>query len=242
MKRPDWEVTMMSRTLASVALAASVLVAAGAASAATVTVQATAGPWDPSVTGNNSYGVGDQTAATSVKVNPGDDIVIHYLSGLTSGFGGVGPSVDALGYQGGVFGSGLVCALGQCTGIGSSGQPIPSYYIDPTNTGPQIALMALIGVFVDSSGKVLSEFAPGDGPYSVVAPTGAVALQLGFNDDIYTYDNGKLQQIDNTGALSIGVTGSTAMPEPATWAMLMLGLAMVGFAARRAKAGAAVAA
>ena len=36
--------------------------------------------------------------------------------------------------------------------------------------------------------------------------------------------------------------GSTVVPEPATWAMLILGVAMVGFAARRRREGAALAA
>jgi hypothetical protein len=230
---------MVSRALASAAFAASVLVASGSASAAVVTVQGTAGPWDPSIAGNPAYGVGDQTPATSIQVNPGDNIVITYLSGLTSAFGGVPPSVDALGYVTGTFGSGAVCALGPCTGIGSSGTKLPSYYLDPNNTGPQIALAALIGDFVNSKGVILDEFAPGDGPYSITAPAGSVALQLGINDDIYTYDNGAQTTVDNTGALTMSVTGSTAaaVPEPATWAMLILGVAMIGFAARRGKAG-----
>jgi hypothetical protein len=38
------------------------------------------------------------------------------------------------------------------------------------------------------------------------------------------------------------ILDGTAVPEPATWAMLILGVAMVGFAARRRNAGAAIAA
>ena len=93
--------------------------------------------------------------ATKVAVNAGDSITIEYLSGLTTAFGG-DPTVDANGYAGDIFGSGADCGGIQCSGIGSSGQPFPSAFIDPSNTGPKIALNELIGDFVDGSGVVLS--------------------------------------------------------------------------------------
>ena len=213
--------------MAGAAIAGALGIASGA-SAAVVSVSGFAGPWDTSVAGNPTYGVGDNTPATRLAVNAGDNISITYLSGLTSAFGGVPPTVDALGYAGGIFGSGANCGGSPCSGIGSSGQPFPSFTIDPTNTGPQIALNALIGDFVDSSGKILDAFAPGDGPFSIVAPTGAVALQLGVNDDIF---------FDNSGALSIEVTGSTAIPEPATWAIMLMGFGGLGLALRGARRG-----
>jgi len=222
---------MKLRHFAQGAAFAAVLATAGAASAADLIVQATAGPWDPTI--SDPYGVGDQTAPTTLAVDPGDSLTISYVSGLTSAFGGVPPTVDANGYVGLIFGSGASCGGPPCTGIGSSGTYLPSYYIDPTNSGPQIALNALIGDFVNSSGAVISAFAPGDGPFDITAPAGAVAVQFGVNDDIFTYDNGKLTVLDNTGSLDISVLGSTAaVPEPATWAMMLVGLFSLGAAAR----------
>jgi hypothetical protein len=145
------------------------------------------------------------------------------VSGLTSAFGGVPPTVDALGYVGSGFGSGI-----GLTGLGSSGQPFPSFYIDPTNSGPPIYLNALIGAFTDSSGVVIgTPFAPGDGPFTISVPVGATELSLGVNDDIFS---------DNSGSLQINVAGiASGVPEPATWAMMLLGFAGLGFAFRQSQ-------
>jgi hypothetical protein len=220
------------------------LATAGTASAGLVAVNATSGPWNQAVVGNPAYGVGDQTAPTVVAVNPGDTITITYQSGLTSAFGGVPPGVDALGYTFDVFGSGQGggCPSGGCTGIGSSGTFFPSHAIDPTNVGSQIALNALIGAFVDSTGLVLgAPFATGNGPFTITAPAGTAALQLGVNDDIFTtgvgpYGNAPAAIVpDNTGALMIEVDGSTVgiVPEPASVALLGAGFIALGLIRRR---------
>lgn len=194
---------------------------AGAASAAVVTVSGFAGPWNPAIAGNPAYGVGDNAPAAFLTVTAGDNITIQYLSGLTGAFGGGPSTVDALGYVGLIFGSGA-----GFTGIGSSGTFFPSHAIDPGNTGAPIYLNALIGDFVDSSGVVLSVFAPGNGPFSIQAPIGAVALQFGVNDDIFA---------DNSGALKIDVTGATGggVPEPLAWTMMLVGFGGVGGVLRR---------
>jgi hypothetical protein len=207
-------------SLMQAAALAAALGFAGAASAATVSVPGTAGPWDVTNAGNPYYGQSlainntppDQTAPTTVAVTPGENLTITYVGGLTSAFGGT-PDVDAVGYVNGAFGSGM-----NLSGIGSSGGFFPSHFMDLTNSGPDIWLEALIGDFVDGSGTLIGNpFAPGDGPFHIVAPAGAVALQLGMNDDIFS---------DNTGALSISVTNG--VPEPATWAMMLLGVGFVG--------------
>ena len=208
----------MIRNVASLAMAAGLL-ASGAASAAVVSVSGFAGPWVPSVAGNPAFGIGDNTAASSLAVNAGDTLTITYQSGLTGAFGGGPPAVDALGYVGSIFGSGS-----GFTGIGSSGTYFPSHAIDPANVGSPIYLNALIGDFVDASGLVLGVFAPGDGPFTITAPTGSVRLQLGINDDIFN---------DNSGALNVLVTGASGVVEPQTWAIMILGMGLAGLALRR---------
>jgi hypothetical protein len=209
-----------------------VLSAAGAAQAladTTVFVSSFAGPWDNTANPSMAYGVGDNTSPVVLPLDGATSITISYVDGLVSAFGGAAPSVDALGYVGGAFGSGV-----GLSGIGSSGQPFPSFSIDPTNTGPDIWLAALIGTFTDSSGVIVgTPFAPGDGPFVVAVPTGATFLSLGVNDDIFS---------DNSGGWDIDVAGlGSAVPEASTWAMMILGLAGLGLARYRASRKAAFA-
>jgi hypothetical protein len=201
-----------------IALAAvAALVSVGAA-ASVLSVDGRAGPWDPTIAGNFDYGVHDNIGPVSFSVNPGDNITITYLSGMTSAFGGT-PDVGPDGYIGGFFGTGL----GESQ-TGSSGTFFPSY-VFTGDLGDPVYLNALIGDFVDASGVVLSAFAPSFGPYLITAPAGAVALQFGLNDDIFG---------DNTGALELNVTGSSSrgVPEPAAWAMLITGFGMIGASLR----------
>jgi hypothetical protein len=92
-----------------------------------------------------------------------------------------------------------------------------------TTTAP--FLDELVGVFTDASGVIIgSPLVIGDGPVTELAPVGATALDLGINDNKYS---------DNSGSLQVSVTA--AVPEPSTWAMMMLGFASLGFMAYRRK-------
>ena len=235
--------TFVATAAAAAALA---LAAAAPASASIVSVLGTTAPWNPFVAGNGYFGQGDMsgpsgaTSPISYAVNAGDSIVIDYLDGLTGSFGvDLSPIADARGYIDGIFGSGDPDGDpgtdNSLTGQGSQ-SPLPSFYIDPTNTRAPIWLNALLGAFVDSSGKVIgTAFATGNDAYNVVAPTGAVALLLGLNDDIFA---------DNNGALRVSVTGSSVtggVPEPATWAMMIAGFGLAGSALRRRRTATATA-
>jgi hypothetical protein len=73
---------------------------------------------------------------------------------------------------------------------------------------------------------------------------GAPALDLGFN--IWSNGGGSYTGfLAGNDGIYEGFNGQLAgggVPEPATWAMLILGVAMIGFAARRRNAGVALAA
>ena len=101
---------------------------------------------------------------------------------------------------------------------GSSGTRFPGFYtVDPAN----VYLGALIGTFADSAGVIQgSPFFIGIGPTDVTA-AGAFLL-LGINDDIFG---------DNSGSLRVSVTADSsisAVPEPSTWAMMILGFLGIG--------------
>jgi hypothetical protein len=208
------------------------------ASAVIVSVDAQSGPWSQAANSPAfNYGNGDNLAPTSVPVIPGTTVTITYDSGLTSSFAGVPASVgvDGIGYSNLIFGSGV----GR-TGIGSSGNPFPSFFIDPLNIGPAIYLNGLIGTFADGAGVIVgTPFSIGNGPLSKLVPLGAAQLLLGINDDIFTAQSdvdGTLVP-DNTGSLNISVVVSdtNAVPLPAALPLFAGGIGLIGLLARRKK-------
>lgn len=78
----------------------------------------------------------------------------------------------------------------------------------------------------------------GDGTGSVqnfIAPRGATMLYLGFAD-AGGYNGTPGSYGDNLGSLAVNVnlpSATPAVPEPASWAMMILGMGAVGFAMRR---------
>lgn len=198
--------------LAAGAAALAVVFGAGSAGAAVVTVLGTAGPWSTADNPGFSYSDdGGQTDATSVAVIGGEHETITYLSGSTTTDGNTANTADANGY---------CCTLGK----GFNG---PGQY---ANQAP--LLMELVGVFTDANGVIVGNpFVVGDGPTSRAAPAGASFLNLGVNDNEYH---------DNTGSLSISVV-QAAVPEPGTWAVMLIGMAGMGAALRRGRRALALA-
>jgi PEP-CTERM motif len=73
-------------------------------------------------------------------------------------------------------------------------------------------------------------------------PTGATTLYLGISDAC-GYSGGPSCYDDNGGSFTVNYTGATAgVPEPATWAMFLLGFGAIGWTLRKARSKGAVAA
>jgi len=81
----------------------------------------------------------------------------------------------------------------------------------------------LLGVF--NAGSTWSPFIIGAGG-TFVAPSGATKLYLGLPDG-FSFQGPPGAYNDNTGGFTVSV------PEPSTWAMLILGMSLIGFSARR---------
>jgi hypothetical protein len=110
-----------------------------------------------------------------------------------------------------------------CTAVGpGGGAPISSNSFTAAGFTEEVAgftdlpINSLVGVFVDPSSTNNAVFEIGSGGNFVV-PTGVTELYLGTVDG-YQWNN-------NFGAFNLSVV---ALPEPATWAMMLLGLLGVG--------------
>ena len=207
----------MRKIICSLIAAFSLATSAAFAGTVSVNVDSHVGPWltSPALNPSFAYGVGDNLAPVAIGGFVLGETVSISASGLTSEFYMVPPDTDANGFVS-IFSSDQP---------GSSGTYFPGYHtVDPAN----VYLGALIGTFADAAGVIQgTPFLIGVGPTSVNA-TGAFLL-LGINDDIFD---------DNSGSLRVSVTADSisAVPEPSTWAMMILGFAGIGFMAFHRKA------
>ncbi len=115
----------------------------------------------------------------------------------------------------------------------------PSGYTNP-NCVVGMSLCSLVGNFsVTFNATVLGGMFNGDTVTSVFSPTtnytgGFVGWEgldpTGLSETIYDQHQGSI-----TGTLAVITLGSTPIPEPSTWAMMLVGFAGLGFAAFRTK-------
>jgi hypothetical protein len=173
-----------------------------------VSVEGNAGPWDRSQNPALFYGYQsccEPPPPTALSITGGNQYTITYISGVWGT--NPGQSADANGGN------------GQFTGDG--GGFSPGHY---TSSIP--LLQELIGAFALDGVVIGTPFVVGNGPFVVSAPSGANVLLLGTNDTYYG---------DNVGSILVSVQGGgvSAIPEPSTWAMMILGFAGVGFLSYR---------
>lgn len=125
-------------------------------------------------------------------------------------------------------------SVGNCPGCFSpdpnGGSPTTSSAIDPSSTYTtfvngysNLPLNSLVGVFDGINGGNVFEIGANDP--SIVVPVGATELYLGTVDG-WQWNN-------NVGSFKVTITNTAAVPEPATWALMLVGFGMVGFAMRK---------
>ncbi|WP_298398234.1 hypothetical protein [Sphingobium sp.] len=151
----------------------------------TVTVPATAMPWNPGVNGKKSFGRRDGGRPVMIAGQ-------HLFEGAKVRFVASGETTTIPG--GIAIGPDGQADFVADDAIGNSGLVFPAHYVDQA-TRP-VKLNALIGAFIDADGRVVgAPFLIGRGA-TVRVPAGAMGLSLGINDDIYA---------DNGGSLSVNV-------------------------------------
>lgn len=203
--------------------AALVLGLSAVVQAGTITVNSTDEPWDPTLAGNASYAftnnspgyeTGPAVVNSGISFTVGNQIVITYLTGLDETSPGAGYTNGA-GYTFDEWDS--------TDPNGAPGDFIPS---------TPIYLQEVVGTFTDGSGDIVgSPFAVGNGT-TVTVPGGALALQLGINDNYY-YDNSDAPENPLQFSVSDLGNGTTQTPEPATF--VLVGGALLGIGYRRSR-------
>jgi hypothetical protein len=167
------------------------------AKAELVNVDGKSGPWEYNGGLNTSfqYGVGDQqpptivTSVAGINLVPAQTLKLVYQSGAVSG--GVGlPFFDAGGDP------------SQPNPPPTGNGRFPSFYMSSSNP---INYVELVGTFADNQGRIVgSPFPVGDGPTVLTVPSGAIQLQLGVNDNLFS---------DNSGSWVVSIS---SVPEPST--------------------------
>jgi hypothetical protein len=154
---------------------------------------------------------------------------------LPGGAGLLPPSIAVLGGQTlSISATGIVSCCSGSNPNGPNGQATSGTILGVGNVGDFVGNgLALTGVYLGAS-PTGTPFQIGSGGTFVV-PTGATALYFGI-PDAASYGSSAGFYSDNTGGFT--VTVSSAVPEPATWAMMLIGFAGLAMAARRKQAAA----
>jgi hypothetical protein len=210
----------------ALAVLAGTFLSSGISRASTVTVNgsddifaaglSTAPPSDPG-------GVGGGTLPLSVPVFAGEQLLITASGEVMCCVGSTTPGTGPAGFAVNPFGG-----PGGSTITNSTGNLMVGTYTDP------VGAFSLAAVF--NAPGVDTPFKVGDS-LLITVPTGATLIYFGLPDAAgFNGLSGYYQ--DNSGSFDVVVT---AVPEPSTWAMMILGFFGVGFMAyRRRNAGPAL--
>jgi PEP-CTERM motif len=245
-RRMGYAAMRASRNLKTAAVLVTAIVGSFAARAeASILVPGTANPYLSGQPSGTLCCDGDSAPAESPVLAlsgslGGDTLTFAATGGVSFGPGPVAPSPD--GWPGDVFtmvadyGTGISGPMGvQVSGlvgvfIGSSvpSGPAPAQLNDGmsfTSLAPGLDQIFWIGDGLTGTGTGSVQ--------SFLAPSGATRLYLGVVDGFGWYNN--------PGVIDVTINGAASVPEPSTWAMVLLGLAGLGFAGFRRMRNAAVA-
>ena len=194
-------------------LASAMVLASGAANAATFTVNGTANPFLAGAASGQTIALNGFTDTA-----PADSpVAVAVTAGQTLGITATGSVGNCGGCSSPNPNGGGATASSAITG-GTYSTFVNGYASLPINS--------LVGVFNGINGG--NVFFIGASDLSIPVPVGATELYLGTVDG-YQWSN-------NEGSFSVDVAGANGVPEPATWAMMLVGMGMVGYALRnRAK-------
>jgi hypothetical protein len=226
-----------SRNLKTAAVLVTAIVGSFAAQAeASILVPGTANPYLAGQPSGTPCCDGDSAPAESPVLAlsgslGGDTLTFAATGGVSYGPGPLAPSAD--GWPGDVFnmtadyGTGISGPMGV---IGSSvpSGPAPAQLDDGmsfTSLAPGLDQIFWIGDGLTGTGTGSVQ--------SFLAPSGATRLYLGVVDGFGWYNN--------PGVISVTINGAASVPEPSTWAIVLLGLAGLGVAGYRRMRNAAVA-
>jgi hypothetical protein len=188
--------------ISMIAAIAALALASGTAHAATYVVSGQSDPFLAGASVGNSitWDTGDIDSA-----GPQSPTAIAVTAGETL----------TISYISGLVSNGSCCAaVGPTGGSPTGSDPFTATFTPLVTSFPTaFNLNSLLGLFNGSSPSI---FEIGDGG-TFVAPAGATELYLG-TADTYQYNN-------NTGSFNVSVTG---VPEPGTWAMMVVGLGIIG--------------
>jgi hypothetical protein len=173
--------------------------------------------------------------ADTITVDSTSDIFLAGLTSVPTLPGGAGELPSVINVTAGetisLSATGLISCNAGCGSSGPNGGPSGEYFgiFNVGNyTGPTFALT---GVFGGSSITTpWSVFFVGSSALLTV-PGGATQLYLGIPDGDSSGTVGDYS--DNSGSLGVDFTISAAVPEPSTWAMIMLGFFGLGLMSRR---------
>jgi hypothetical protein len=178
------------------------------------------------------------TFAATITVDSQSDIVLAGLTSVPTLPGGAGELPPVINVTAGetitLSASGLISCAAGCGFSGPNGGPTGEYFgIENVGNyiGPTFALTGVFGgtqittpwsVFFVGSSAVLT------------VPIGATQLYLGVVDGDMSGTVGDYS--DNSGSLQVQVAIADPVPEPSTWAMIMVGFLGLGFLVRRKSA------